>query len=742
MSLLNAISFGLGRKLPVMLQSETAECGLACLAMVLGFYGTRTDLVTLRQRYTISLKGITLTTLCNLAEQEKLGFRALRLEINELNELKTPAILHWDLNHFVVLKEIQGNKLIIHDPAAGLRKVSLDEASQKFTGVALELWPNNTFVPKEDKQRLSLARLVGQVKGFFSSFSNVLLLTFALEIFNLVNPLFLQLVIDQVLISKDIDLLATLAIGFLLLLLIQQSVSLLRSWLLLSINTSITVQWQSNIFSHLLRLPISYFQRRHLGDLVSRANASKEIQRVLTSAFVEAIFDGLLVIVSLIMMFIYSPQLSWIAIVAIIVYLLIRISWYYPFYNATEAHILRDALLSTHFLESLRGARAIKIFGRQHERLNAWQNLLVNETNAALSIKKLEIFYTLARNLLNGAFYIALVWIGAKQIMAGQLSVGMLIAFLAYRSQFDSRITQLINKLIDLKMLRIQAERLGDIVLNPVESDLPRNLNEAKSDHAPDITFDHIHFRYAEHEPMILNDVSFKVAAGECIAVVGPSGCGKSTLIHLLIGTYKATSGAILIGKIALEQYGHNNWREQLGVVMQDDTLFAGSIAENICFFDHQPDFQRVEACAKLAALDEDIAAMPMAYQTLVGDMGTVLSGGQKQRILMARALYKQPKVLIFDEATSHLDLAREAQVNEAIAALNMTRIIIAHRAETINKVQRVVEIKHGSVSFDGSPSQYFEYLTIKSNNSKPNSTKPSITKPGTTKSSNIGQSS
>lgn len=722
MSFLNSISFGLKQKLPIILQSETAECGLACLTMVLGYYGTRTDLVTLRQRYTISLKGITLTTLCNLAEQEQLGYRALRIEISELAQLKTPAILHWDLNHFVVLKEIQGNKLIIHDPAVGLRKVSMDEASKKFTGVALELWPNNAFVPKQDKQRLSLSRLVGQVKGFFSSLTNVLLLTFALEIFNLVNPLFLQWIIDHVLITKDMDLLATLAIGFFLLLLIQQTVSLFRSWLLLIINTSITVQWQSNIFSHLLRLPISYFQRRHLGDLVSRANASKEIQRVLTSAFVEAIFDGLLVIVSLIMMFIYSPQLSWIAIIAIVVYLAIRMAWYYPFYNATEAYILRDALLSTHFLESLRGARAIKIFGRQHERLNTWQGLLVNETNAALSIKKLEIFYTLVRSLLNGAFYIALVWIGAKQIMAGQLSVGMLIAFLAYRSQFDSRITQLINKFIDFKMLRIQAERLGDIVLSPMESDLPRNLNEPASEQAPAITIDHVNFRYAEHEPLVLNDVSFGVGTGESIAIVGPSGCGKTTLIHLLIGTYKPTSGNILIGKTPLEQYGHNNWREQLGVVMQDDTLFAGSIAENICFFDSQPDFQRIESCAKLAAVDEDIAAMPMAYQTLVGDMGTVLSGGQKQRILMARALYKQPKVLIFDEATSHLDLAREAQVNEAIASLNITRIIIAHRSETINKVQRVVEIKRGSVNFDGNPAQYFEYLKANTNNIKPSS--------------------
>ena len=714
MSILNSVSFGLDRKLPVILQSETAECGLVCLAMILGYFGTRTDLVTLRQRYTISLKGITLTTLCHLAEQESLGYRAIRIEIDELAKLKMPAILHWDLNHFVVLKKVHGNKLIIHDPAVGLKKVSAEEASQKFTGVALELWPNNAFVPKEDKQSISIMRLVGQVKGFFGSLSNVLLMTFALEIFSLVNPLFLQWIIDHVLISKDLDLLATLAIGFLLVIFIQQAITLFRSWLLLTISTSITVQWQSNIFSHLLRLPISFFQRRHLGDLVSRANASKEIQRVLTSAFVEAIFDGLLVTISLIMMFIYSPQLSWIAIIAILVYLVIRMSWYYPFYNATETYIMRDALLSTHFLESLRGARAIKIFGRQHERLNAWQNLLVNTTNASLSIKKLEIFYTLARSLLNGTSYIVLIWLGAKQIMAGQLSVGMLIAFLAYRIQFDSRITQLINKFIDLKMLRIQAERLGDIVLSPIESEIPKNYNSIANVQAPEVSFNHVFFRYADHEPIILNDISLNVAAGEYIAVVGPSGCGKTTLIQLLIGTYKPTGGSVLIGKTPLEQLGYNNWREQLGVVMQDDSLFAGSIAENICFFDDQPDFQRIKACAKLAAIDEDIEIMPMAYQTLVGDMGTVLSGGQKQRILMARALYKQPKVLIFDEATSHLDLAREAQVNDSIASLNMTRIIIAHRSETIKKVQRVVEIKRGSVSFDGNPNAYFEYLNTK----------------------------
>jgi ATP-binding cassette subfamily B protein RaxB len=707
----DTLSLSWRARLPVILQTEASECGLACLAMVLGYHGVLTDLAALRSRHSVSLKGMTLTTLSKMAQDEQLGYRAVRLELGELGQLRLPAILHWDLNHFVVLKAVSNNRLIVHDPASGERSVTMEAASQRFTGVALELWPDTGFKPREEKSRIALSQLIGQVSGFWPLLGQVLLMSAALQVFVLIGPLFLQWIIDQVLVSRDSDLLTTLALGFLLMLLVQQGVSLMRSWLLLVINTSVRVQWTANIFSHLLRLPMAYFQKRHLGDVVSRTQSIDEIQRVLTSAFVEAIFDSVLMVVTLVMMFIYSPQLAWISIVAVLLYLLLRVLWYRPLYNAKEEQIVRAASLSTHFLETIRGVRAIKLFGRQMERRNAWQTLLVSETNASLAIQKLRILYGTARSLLSGSFNVLILWVGATQIMAGNLSVGMLMAFLSFRSQFDSRLTGLIDQAIELKMLRLHGERLADVVLTPGEAQSPRAQSERRLSEAPDIAIENVRFRYADQEPWVLDGLSLNIQAGEAVAITGASGCGKTTLVNLLMGVLSPVEGTIKMAGVPLAQLGNENWRHQVGTVMQDDMLFAGSIAENICFFDVTPDFEHMQACARMAAVHTDIERMPMGYQTLVGDMGTVLSGGQKQRVLLARALYKRPQVLILDEATSHLDLRHEAMVSRSISGLAMTRITVAHRTETLSASPRIIEMERGQVVFDGPPEAYLQRI-------------------------------
>ena len=719
MAWFDALAWGFRRRLPVILQTEAAECGLACLAMVLGYHGVSTDLATLRTRHAVSLKGMTLTSLARLAEAEKLGFRAVRLSLDELGQLKLPAVLHWDLNHFVVLKSVDRHGITVHDPDVGDRRFTLAEASEHVTGVALELWPDPGFAPRQEKTRISLGQLMGQLVGFWPSLGQVLVLSLVLQLLVLIAPLFMQLVLDQVVVSRDAHLLTTLALGFLLLLLMQQGVGLLRSWLLLTLSTSVRVQWKANVFSHLLRLPLDYFQKRHLGDIVSRSSAIDEIQRVLTSAFVEAALDSLMVVLTLVMMFIYNPTLAWISLGAVGLYLALRMLWFRPLYRATEAQIVRAANQATHFLETLRGMRTIKLFSRQLVRRNAWQTLLVQETNAALTIQKLRVFYSLARTTLGGVFNIVLLWVGATQILAGNLSVGMLVAFLAYRSQFEARVTGLIDQFIDLKMLQLHGERLADVVLTPAESDVRRDLRSNRAPVAtdgampPEIRLDQLRFRYADSDPWVLDGVSLVIRPGEAVAITGPSGCGKTTLANLLMGVLEPTSGGIAVGGVPLAQLGTSAWRDAVGTVMQDDTLFAGSIAENICFFDPRPDEDRIEASAELAAIAEDIEAMPMGYQTLVGDMGTVLSGGQKQRVTLARALYKQPQVLLLDEATSHLDVRREAEVNAAIAGLNITRIVIAHRPETLRAAQRVIELSGGRVVYDGSPEGYFAQLGL-----------------------------
>lgn len=712
------LAYGLGRTLPVVLQTEAAECGLACLTMVLQHHGASTDLAALRTRHAVALTGMTLATLTDVAQREQLGTRGLRLELDELPQLRLPAILHWDLNHFVVLRSVGQGHIVVHDPAFGERRLSLEEASRHFTGVALEVWPNPGFAPREEKTRVRLSQLIGQVSGFWPSLAQVLMLSLALEVFGLLSPLFMQWVLDHVVVSRDTQLLTTLALGFGLLMLVQQGTSLVRSWLLMVINTSVGLQWKSNVFAHMTRLPLSYFQNRHLGDIVSRAGSVNQIQSTLTSAFVETLFDGLLVILTLVLMFVYSPTLAWVAVLAVLLYLAVRLLWYRPFYAANEEALVRDASQSSHLLESIRGMRAIQLFGRQSQRQGAWQTLMVSATNARLKIEKLQILYSLVRGLLGGAFALLIVWLGAQQIIGNQLTVGMLMAFMAYRGQFDSRVTSLIDKAIDLKMLRLHAERLADLVLTPATPAAQRldarDLAPAAAT-VPALSLDQLRYRYADQSPWVLDGITLNIAPGEVLAITGRSGCGKTTLVNLLLGTYAPTEGRVLVNGVPLAQVGVDRWRQGVATVMQDDTLFAGSIADNIGFFDPQPDLAWMVECARMAALHGDIERMPMAYQTLVGDMGTVLSGGQKQRLLLARALYKRPQVLILDEATSHLDVESEAQVNAAIAALPVTRIVVAHRPETIRSVPRVVDLRDGRVAFDGPPADYLRqmgYLT------------------------------
>ncbi|MBL8388681.1 MAG: peptidase domain-containing ABC transporter [Hydrogenophaga sp.] len=627
-----------------------------------------------------------------------------------------PATRIWDLTPFVVLTAFGGPQGVVPLRGFGERRLTLEETSRHFTGVALELWPNPGFAPKEEKTRVRLTQLIGQVAGFWPSLTRVLLLSLALEVFGLVSPLYMQWVLDHVVVARDTNLLTTLALGFGLLLLLQQAITLLRSWLLMVINTSIGLQWKANVFAHMTRLPLSYFQNRHLGDIVSRAGSVDEIQHTLTAAFVEALFDGLLVILTLVLMFLYSPVLAAVSLVAVVLYLAMRLLWYRPLYAASEETLVRDATQSTHFLETIRGMRAIQLFGAQSQRLGAWQTLLVGATNARLKVQKLQIFYSLLRGLLSGGFMLLIVWLGTRQILATELTAGMLMAFLAYRGQFDSRVTSLIDKAIDLKMLRLHAERLADLVLTPATPSSQRlgarDLAPSQDDAAaPALRLDGLRFRYADQAPWVIDGLSLQVAAGEVLAITGRSGCGKTTLVNLLLGSATPQEGQIRADGVPLAQIGIERWRQGVATVMQDDSLFAGSIADNICFFDARPDFPRMVECATMAALHDDIEAMPMGYQTLVGDMGTVLSGGQKQRLLLARALYKRPRVLLLDEATSHLDLESEAQVNRAIAALPVTRIVIAHRPETLRAARRVVELQNGRVAFDGPPQDYFARL-------------------------------
>lgn len=696
--LVERLNIGLRRRLPTILQTEASECALASLAMIAHFHGQQIDLAELRRQFGLSLKGATLRDIVRIADHLGFAARPLRLELAELGKLRLPCILHWNLNHFVVLESVGPNHAVIHDPAVGVRKLPLSVLSRHFTGIALELSPTERFVPAASPPRIRASQLLGRFTGVRRALGHLFVLALAIEVFAMISPLFLGWIIDNTLVSADRDLLLTLILAFALLLTLQTAVSTMRGWMLMGLSASLKIQSRANLFSHLVNLPTSFFETRHLGDVMSRFGSQETILQAITTEMVEVVLDGLLAALTLAIMFVFAPNLAWLVLAGAVLYGLLRWVSYGPLRQASAETIVWTARRDSHFLETLRGIRTIKLFNGQEDRRTHWLNLAVEAVNRQLTTEKLRLLFRTSRRLLLGLIGILVIWLGALKVLNGGFSVGFLIAFIAYKDQFLDRVSELINKAVDLRMLRLHAERLADIALTPPE---PRqfDLSPSEISHLPAaIELRNVSYRYAEQEPDVLKNVSLRIEAGESVAIVGPSGCGKSTLLKVVAGLVRPNEGEVLVNGRPLDQVGLERYRAMLGVVMQDDQLFAGSLADNISFFSDTPDAERIIACAKLAAIHDDIAAMPMGFGTLMGDMGTVLSGGQKQRVLLARALYRSPSILLLDEATSHLDVERERAVNDALRSSVLTRIVIAHRPETIQASDRIVRMADGQI--------------------------------------------
>jgi ATP-binding cassette subfamily B protein RaxB len=677
-------------------QSEAAECGLACMAMIANHHGHQLDLSTLRNRYAVSLKGANLQHLMQLGDQMGLAGRALRLDLEHLSQLQLPCILHWNMNHFVVLKKVTAKHIVILDPGAGERKVAMDEVSTAFSGVALELKPTQEFKKIDERVKLGLTAFWTKVEGLVPSLLKIFALSLMLQIFLLASPYYMQLVVDDVLVSMDQPLLAVLAMGFGLMMLLKVVTHALRGWVILHLGSVMNLQMATNLFRHLLHLPLSYFEKRHIGDIVSRFGSLAQVRELMTTSLVEGVIDGIMAITVLVMMFIYSPQLAVVVIAAVVIYALLRWALYKPLRERTEASIVASAKEQSNFMETVRGMQSIKLFGQQSQRLNLWQNRFADTINENFRLGKWQISYQTINQLLFGIENTLVVFLAAYAVMDGMMSVGMLFAFMTYKSQFTERTAALIEKIVQLYMARLHLNRLADIALTEKEDEGGVGQQREISG---SIKVSGLSYRYSATDPLLFSDLDFEIKAGESVAIIGPSGTGKTTLAKLMLGLLSSESGKIEVDGVDIRHLGLRQYRQQVAAVMQDDQLMTGSLAENIAFFDTQMDMERVVSCAQLAGIHHDVAAMPMGYNALIGDMGSSLSGGQRQRILLARALYRRPKILFLDEATSSLDVQLEHHVNGAIKQLNMTRLIIAHRPETILSADRIVQLYQGKIT-------------------------------------------
>ena len=671
-------------------QTEVAECGIASLAMIANFHGFRIDLGSMRRRFAVSMRGAPLKTLMAIGDRIGLSPRAVKLPLEELGNLHLPAVLHWDLNHYVVLEKVERGRALIHNPASNTKWMPLQEVSKHFSGVALELRPTADFDRQDNRERLRLSQLWSSMTGLKRALVQTLLLSIVLQAFVLASPYYMQLAIDRVLPSQDRDLLIVLALGFGLFMLINVAANLLRSFVLLWAGTSLGYGLASNIARRLFRLPIDWFEKRHVGDILSRFQSIGPIQDLLLTGAIAALIDGVMAILTLTVMFFYSATLALIALAAFTIYLLVRIVSFAFERDAIEETITTGAAEQTTLIETLRGMTALRLFNRETLRHAVWQGKLTDNVNADVRQARIGIWQQTANGLLFGIENIVTVFLAIGFVLEGGFSVGMVFAYMAYKTQFTQKSAGLVDQFIAFRMIGLHLERLSDIALSKEDVSFGTSA-EAHTELRGKIELKDIRFRYAPNDPMVLDGVNMIVEPGEHVAITGPSGGGKSTLVKILLGLVEPDSGEMLVDGQPLERFGYKSFHEQVGAVLQDDTLFAGSIADNIALFDDAPDMARIAEAARAAAIEHEILAMPMQYESLVGDMGSALSGGQKQRVLLARALYRRPKLLIMDEGTAHLDAVTEAVVNETVGSLGMTRIVIAHRAETIAAADRVL---------------------------------------------------
>lgn len=689
------------------LQSEGSECGLACLAMIADHHGHKMDLYAMRQRFSVSTKGMTLETLMGYATALNFSSRALKAEMSGLGKLKLPSILHWNLDHFVVLRKISKSRsgerrYLIVDPAVGERKLSHAEVSQSFTGVALELMPSPQFTPAVSMRRIAMRDLVGDVFGLRGAIVQLVGLALVLELLGAFGPLLSQVIIDEIIVSGDVSLLNLIFICFALLAITQGAINGFRSWVLLRWTADVGMQWTSRLLHHMLKLPPVFFEKRNVGDILSRFGSLGAIQNILSSLFLESLLDGIMLLFAGFFMFSYSPRLASIGVVAAALYGVLRLATYPAFRRANHERILLAARENAFFMETIRGVLPLKLFGVEHDRIHQWRGMKMAVVARDLDTQRMDMAFKLASTAIHTSKAFLIFYLGAKLVIDGSLSLGMLMALIGYATVFSSRSTHLIDVWMQFKLLKLHNERVADIALEDQEPCPPCLTDTSRL--APIVTLKGVRFRYAAGDPWILDGVDLVLDPNQAVALVGKSGCGKTTLVKIILGLLPPTEGEVCLDGIPVHKLGLAAYRQLIGTVMQDDVLLSGSVLENISFFSQHADRQHAVECARLAGVHGEIAAMPMGYETFVGEQGCVLSAGQKQRVLLARALYKKPRILVIDEGTSNLDVPNERRVSQAVAGLHLTRLVVAHRPETIKMADRIVTLYQGRITEAGGP--------------------------------------
>jgi ATP-binding cassette subfamily B protein len=691
-------------RVPVVRQLASVDCGAAALAMVIGYFGKSVSLQEIRNSLGSGRSGATAASILRLGRSYGLRGRGVRVELEDLDHIPAASILYWEFNHFVVFEGVNRNGVEIVDPSVGRRKVPLDVFRRAFTGVALIFEATDSFEPSREGHSRRIFGLFGLVLERKGLLVRIISMSALVQILSMAMPLLTGVLIDRVIPHRDYQLLGVLAIGYCVCQLSSAAAGFVRSHLLIHLRTGLEAQFTLRFLDHLVDLPYSFFQQHTSGDLMVRLGSNTTVRDILTTTTLSAFMDGT-------MATLYLTFLAWVNVplTLIVIFLAVARFALLAFVRWRQRQIVARSLANqatsqTYQVEMLSGMETLKAMGLEHQAVERWSNIFVDGLNLSIQRGRLDAIFDSLLSLLGMLSTLALMFYGAYLVLQGTLTLGTMMAFTALAVGFLTPLNNLVSAALQLQLIEVYLERLNDVMDAPREQDdsavtLAKPLQGA-------IALESVFFRYGPQEPIVLEDVTMEVSAGSRVALVGRTGSGKSTLARLMAALYDPESGKILFDTQDLRSLDRRSIRTQLGIVTQETQLFGGSIRGNIGLADPGMPLHRIIRAAKLAAIHDEIIAMPMGYDTLLTDRGLSLSGGQRQRLAIARAVATSPKVLILDEATSHLDAVTEAKVNENLASLRSTRIVIAHRLSTIRDADLIVVLDAGRIAETGTHGQ------------------------------------
>lgn len=695
------------QRVPLLLQLSAVECGAACLAMLLRYYGCNISITEIRQHCGVGRDGLSALSIVTTAQAYGLQARAFTLP-PDLHAVRLPAIVYWEGNHFLIVERWSARSVDVVDPAGGRKRMTIAEFSAGFSGVVIILAPGENFVRRRTSPRITLRSYVfTYLKQSPLVLLQIIGTSLFLQIAGLATPALTEVIVDRVIPLSRIDMLPLLVSGFLVLLLTRLVAMLLRECALVYLQAHIDVQITTSFFAHLLTLPERFFQQRASGDILTRMESHTAIRDIVSTQLVSTLLDSSLATVYLLILFSLSRLFGFLVIAIAVPQILLLLTTARTTRILASRELMAIGKSQGYVTEILTGMTTLKAAGAESRAFSHWSKLFSEQ----LIISTRQSFVlAIIDTLLAGLRMLSpllLLWLGANQVLHGTMPIGMMLALNSLSVACLDPLTSLISNGQQFQLVQSHLERITDVLDAEPEQD--RECVQHPPHLTGQITLQRVSFRYDPmnvHAPTILKEITLQIEPGQKVAIVGKTGSGKSTLGKLLLGLCLPTTGEILYDGMPLRDLNYQEVRAQFGVVMQDATIFSGTIQQNITF--NNPAISKADMirAAQAAALHEDIAHMPMGYETFVAEGGSAISGGQRQRLAIARALAHKPAILLLDEATSALDVETERIVEQHLNALSCTQIIIAHRLSTIRHADLILVLDEGQIVESGTHAQ------------------------------------